>query len=68
MDSWNGDNYPITRFLSETGVQSMPSIGTWTQVTNLTEDLNFTSDFVINRDHHYNGQYEMMFVQLISFN
>jgi hypothetical protein len=62
MDTWNGDNYPISRFLSETGVESMPSLETWQQATNVSEDLNFTSTFVVNRDHHEYGQIQMMFV------
>jgi hypothetical protein len=62
MNTWNGDNYPITRFLSETGVESMPSLETWLQTTNSSEDLNFTSALVQNREHHGNGQQEMMFV------
>ncbi len=62
MDTWNGDNYPITRFLSETGVESMPSLETWQEATNASEDLNFDSKLVINRDHHPHGQDQMMFV------
>jgi hypothetical protein len=62
MDTWDGDNYPITRFLSETGVESMPSLQTWQQATNLSEDFNFTSKFVEDREHHGNGQQQMMFV------
>jgi len=65
MDTWNPDNYPITRFLSETGVQSMPSIETWQQATNFSADWNFTSNFVQHRQHHDNGQQEMMFVSKI---
>jgi hypothetical protein len=65
MNTWNGDNYPITRFLSETGVESMPSLETWQQATNSREDFNFTSTLVENREHHGNGQQEMMFVSKI---
>jgi hypothetical protein len=62
MDTWNGENYPITRFLSETGVESMPSLQTWKETTNSSEDLNFESQLVENREHHGNGQNQMMFV------
>ena len=62
MDTWNGDNYPITRFLSETGIQSMPSLETWLQATNATDDFNFTSTFVEYRQHHGDGQQQLMFV------
>jgi beta-mannosidase len=67
MDTWNQENYPITRFLSETGVESMPSIETWQEITNSSEDWNFTSTLVQNREHHGNGQQEMMFVYEILF-
>ncbi len=40
----------------------MPSLETWKQATNVSEDLNFTSTFVEYRDHHGYGQIEMMFV------
>jgi hypothetical protein len=62
MDTWNPDNYPITRFMSETGVESMPSVETWQQITNVTEDLNFTSALVEHREHHGNGQQQIMSV------
>lgn len=66
MDTWNGDNYPITRFLSETGVESMASLETWLESTNDTQDLTFQSKFVNNREHHENGQEEMMLVFTLS--
>lgn len=68
IDTWNGQNYPITRFLSETGVESMPSLRAWRQATNETEDFNFTSAFVVNRDHHGNGQSQMMYVIFFHIN
>jgi beta-mannosidase len=68
MDTWKGGNYPITRFLSETGVESMPSLETWQQATNDSEDLNYTSAFVEHREHHGNGQQEMMFVSYLNIN
>jgi hypothetical protein len=54
MVGWNEGKYPITRFLSETGVESMPSLQTWQQVTNVSEDFDFNSTFLRNRDHHGN--------------
>ncbi|CAF1079907.1 unnamed protein product [Rotaria sp. Silwood1] len=38
-DSWNPTTYPITRFLSETGMNSLPSLDTWRQVTQNVADL-----------------------------
>jgi hypothetical protein len=62
VDTWNENNYPIRRFLSETGVESMPSLQTWKETTNSTDDFNFMSILVENREHHDNGQQQMMFV------
>ena len=62
MDTWNGDNYPITRFLSETGIESMPSLQTWQEASNTSDDFSFESKLVENREHHGDGQNEMMFV------
>jgi hypothetical protein len=42
-------------FLSETGVQSLPSLDTWYEVTKNTSDLDIDSDFVQYREHS-NGQ------------
>ncbi len=60
-DTLNSDNYPITRFLSETGVESMPSLETWQQITDISEDWDFISTLVENREHHPFGQLEMKF-------
>ncbi len=50
-DSWDPTTYPITRFLSETGIQSLPSLDTWYEVTKNTSDLNLQSDFIQHREH-----------------
>jgi hypothetical protein len=39
----------------------MPSLETWQQITNITEDWNFTSTLVENREHHPFEQLEMKF-------
>jgi hypothetical protein len=67
MDTWNGENYPIARFLSETGVESMPSLQTWKESTNASDDLKFDSKLIENREHHGNGQNEMMSVSKFSY-
>jgi len=43
----------------------MPSLETWQQATNFSEDFNFTSAFVENREHQGNGQQQMMLVTMI---
>jgi beta-mannosidase len=60
LDTWDQDIYAIPRFLSETGIQSMPSIQTWQQATNLTEDFNFNSTLIQNRQHHPDGQKKLL--------
>ena len=64
-DSWNPNTYPITRFLSETGIQSLPSLDTWLEVTNNSADLAFASNFTLHREHSGNQLQAMMSV--ISF-
>jgi beta-mannosidase len=50
-DSWNWSTYPIARFLSETGIQALPSLDTWLQTTQNTTDLEYHSAFVDHREH-----------------
>jgi beta-mannosidase len=61
-DSWNPDTYPITRFISETGIQSLPSLETWLELTTNASDLIFDSDFILHREHAGNQMTVMMFV------
>lgn len=64
-DSWNPNTYPITRFLSETGIQSLPSLDSWLEVTNNSADLIFASNFTLHREHSGNQLQAMM--SLIAF-
>ena len=66
-DSWNPDTYPITRFLSETGIQSLPSLDTWFQTTNNQSELTFNSSFILHREHSGNQMTAMLFVEFPSF-
>ncbi|CAF0879148.1 unnamed protein product [Adineta ricciae] len=54
IDSWDPRTYPITRFLSETGIQSLPSLDTWKQATSNPVDFNFNSSFLQHREHSNN--------------
>lgn len=54
-DNWNFNIYPDTRFASEYGFQSMPSIETLRTATNDTID----SDFVAHRQHSPLGNVAM---------
>ena len=58
-DSWDPTTYPITRFLSETGIQSLPSLDAWYEVTKNISDLSLDSDFIQHREHS-DGQINAM--------
>jgi hypothetical protein len=66
-DSWDPAAYPITRFLSETGIQSLPSFSTWNQTTTNASDFDFDSSFILHREHSGNQMDAMKFVILIVF-
>lgn len=61
-DSWDWRTYPITRFLSETGIQSLPSLDAWLEVAINQSDLYFESPFVLHREHSGNQITAMMYV------
>ena len=61
-DPWNSTVYPITRFLSESGVQALPSVETWKEITNNQSDFNFNSSFNRYRNHGENQTEVMRFV------
>ncbi|OAA74399.1 beta-mannosidase mndA [Akanthomyces lecanii RCEF 1005] len=44
--------YPVGRFATEFGFQSMPSLQTWRTAIN-DEDLQFNSSVIVSRNHHY---------------
>ncbi|KAM6136616.1 beta-mannosidase isoform 2-T19 [Phoenicopterus ruber ruber] len=58
-DCWNWTVYPKTRFASEYGFQSWPSFSTIEKVSS-TEDWSYTSNFSLHRQHHENGNDEML--------
>jgi hypothetical protein len=66
-DTWDPKTYPITRFLTETGIQSLPSLATWNEVTQNLSDLNFDSDVVQHREHSDGQMNAMMLVISCSF-
>ena len=67
-DSWDFRTYPITRFLSETGIQSLPSIETWYPIINQSSDLSLESNFMQHREHSSGQIRTMMFVFEYLFN
>jgi len=58
-DGWNPQVYPVVRFSSEYGFQSLPSMLSYSQVA-LDSDLSLESDFSIKRQHHLGGNLEMI--------
>ncbi|KAF1598242.1 Beta-mannosidase, partial [Eudyptes chrysocome] len=58
-DCWNWTVYPKTRFASEYGFQSWPSFSTIEKVSS-TEDWSYTSNFSLHRQHHENGNDQML--------
>ncbi|NXY81873.1 MANBA mannosidase, partial [Alcedo cyanopectus] len=58
-DCWNWTLYPRTRFASEYGFQSWPSFSTIQKVST-TEDWSYTSNFSLHRQHHENGNDQML--------
>ncbi|XP_023934715.1 beta-mannosidase [Bicyclus anynana] len=50
-DSWDSNIYPKTRFASEYGFQSLPSIATMRTATNKTEDYHVDSNYSKHRQH-----------------
>ncbi|KAM9579372.1 beta-mannosidase isoform 1-T1 [Guaruba guarouba] len=59
IDCWNWAAYPKTRFASEYGFQSWPSFSTIKKVSS-TEDWSYTSNFSLHRQHHENGNDQML--------
>nr|XP_053649260.1 beta-mannosidase-like [Cherax quadricarinatus] len=57
-DAWIGANTPRTRFASEYGFQSWPSLKTLKEVT-IEEDWNSESPMMYHRQHHPGGQEEL---------
>ncbi|KAK7576622.1 hypothetical protein V9T40_012908 [Parthenolecanium corni] len=64
-DSWLIDNYPMTRFASEYGYQSLPSYSTLQKVTTPEDLRSFKSKFFQHRQHSPGGQRSL--IHLISF-
>ncbi|KAF9156128.1 hypothetical protein BG015_007170 [Linnemannia schmuckeri] len=53
------EHYPKARFVSEYGAQSMPSFKAWKKVST-SKDWHPLSKLSIHRNHHGNGQQEML--------
>ncbi|XP_074621732.1 beta-mannosidase-like [Acropora palmata] len=67
MDCWNLTGYPKPRFASEYGFQSYPSFETLAKVS-LPEDWSYNSAFMNHRQHHGNGNKQMLYQASKHFN
>lgn len=58
-DCWDWKIFPKARFVSEYGYQSWPSFSTLEKVSS-KEDWSYSSRFALHRQHHGNGNDEML--------
>ncbi|XP_051021441.1 beta-mannosidase [Acomys russatus] len=58
-DCWNWEVFPKARLVSEYGYQSWPSFSTLEKVSS-KEDWSYSSHFSLHRQHHVNGNDEML--------
>uniref|UniRef100_A0A4X2JVA0 beta-mannosidase n=1 Tax=Vombatus ursinus TaxID=29139 RepID=A0A4X2JVA0_VOMUR len=58
-DCWNWRVFPKARFVSEYGYQSWPSFSTLEKVSS-AEDWSYNSSFSLHRQHHKDGNTEML--------
>lgn len=65
-DTWDPNTYPIPRFMTETGLQSLPSIDSWYEVTNNISDLKYGSTFYQHREHSPNKVNDLLYVHYSS--
>ncbi|XP_012272143.1 beta-mannosidase [Orussus abietinus] len=61
-DGWNINQYPRTRFASEYGFQSIPSLYTLANVAESKNDLKLSSEFMVHRQHLQYGYDYMKFL------
>ncbi|XP_056124977.1 beta-mannosidase isoform X1 [Rhinichthys klamathensis goyatoka] len=58
-DCWDWTAFPRTRFASEYGFQSWPSLSTLRKVS-VSSDWDFSSNFSSHRQHHEDGNQQML--------
>lgn len=67
QDCWDWTSFPRTRLASEYGFQSWPSFSTL-QPVSVKEDWSYSSNFSSHRQHHEDGNQEMLLQAAIHFN
>ncbi|XP_065207395.1 beta-mannosidase [Planococcus citri] len=66
-NSWHVDHFPFTRFSSEYGYQSLPSLSTWRQVATDGDLASLTGEFMEHRQHLLMGNTYLMYGLLHHF-
>ncbi|XP_041827729.1 beta-mannosidase [Melanotaenia boesemani] len=67
QDCWDWRTFPRTRFASEYGFQSWPSFSTL-QPVSIKEDWSYESNFTSHRQHHEDGNQQMLLQAALHFN
>uniref|UniRef100_A0A4W6DKX8 Beta-mannosidase n=1 Tax=Lates calcarifer TaxID=8187 RepID=A0A4W6DKX8_LATCA len=67
LDCWDWRTFPRTRFASEYGFQSWPSFSTL-QPVSIKEDWSYNSNFTSHRQHHEDGNRQMLLQAALHFN
>ncbi|XP_068574186.1 beta-mannosidase [Cebidichthys violaceus] len=67
LDCWDWTTFPRTRFASEYGFQSWPSFSTL-QPVSVPEDWSYNSNFSSHRQHHEDGNQQMLLQAALHFN
>lgn len=62
-DNWDESTFPLTRFASEYGFQSLPSLSTMKKAAEKPEDFSLDSEYSKHRQHSPNG-YTFIEVQM----
>ena len=60
INGWDPTSYPIPRFMSEFGVQSLPSFSTLAEVYSMPGDADFFGELNMHRQHHANGNQQIL--------
>ncbi|KAF7666144.1 hypothetical protein LDENG_00116800 [Lucifuga dentata] len=66
LNCWDWQTFPRTRFASEYGFQSWPSFSTL-QPVSIGDDWSFNSDFTSHRQHHEDGNKQMLLQAALHF-
>lgn len=66
-DGWVIDHFPFTRFSSEYGFQSLPSLSTWQTVATKEDLISLSTDFMKHRQHLPLGNIYLVYLMFFHF-